>query len=1081
MASEYIASIIGGGAEEEIKSAIAQLDILAKRIVEINQSVAAMQKYNIQTGNSGGSKETLAQLNQIKEMQKEMMQMDAKIVSLQNQITQARTRQTKALSDEDRAIIENQKNKDANIKTTIRAQKSIEQLTRARQQEEAEIAKQNNAYEQLKAEYAESANATKKLLAEYYNLQRSGTATAEQLQQMAQAARTASKETLGLHKAVFDIEQATGQSQRNVGNYNALMFETNQLLREAPNFALSARTGFMALSNNLPMFAEQFSNVAKSIDETTGKVKGWGGALKEVGASILSWQTLLIVGITLLLQYGDKIGDFFSGISDAERKAKEANDEYVKSLRDVETQSRNTGQEQISRMNILVGVAQDVNQKMDERLDAVNALRNEFPAYFKDLGNEAVLYGDLTKQINETTNALYHKALADAYQGKAAKAADLYVQQRMDLDDLTNSIAKYYSENEKAIKIGKETSKAFVEAQKAGANSNAFTNLKDVQIATKYDDMLKQRQTLLGKIGDTQKEIFNFQKGAVKEAEQAGGMFIDSATQGTAKSPRTPDTTNAELKAMDELAKARAALNKAQIEADASANKAIADNESNILEQRLDAYTAYTQDKIKLYELESGLEIEATKNRLDKIAEIEAKPASKRTAQEKKLLLQKQYLSELLETLEKEHQLKLDQITDDAQKERNNIIVNNLRNQRAIVQQAYKDVSDNIKLEVNKQLAALNESYDKGEMSYKEYNRRRVEITADGNKQIYEAEKQMLNNELNNSLGSLKDSNLTPEEKQAITAKVNAIYELIAGLQPPKTAEKENPILKALGISPEQYDFIKQHVKELINSVFDLISARRDAYYQNKFDILDEDKDRMEANFQAEKDGINSSLLSQEEKQKRLDDLDAQQAAKEKAYDAQNKQLQRQQAQAEKRDAEFKIAIDGAVAIGQVFKQFGWPAGIIPAAAMAVITATQLAAVAARPIPQYATGIDDHPGGLAVVGEKGRELVNLPSGQSFVTPDMATIMNLPKHTEVVPHKELLDRAHLMALNKVNMINQPVTPNDYSQALIGAFEQNIKRLESTIKNKQEVHFFWKNGELRKSVNRGGQWTHHIGDS
>jgi hypothetical protein len=41
-------------------------------------------------------------------------------------------------------------------------------------------------------------------------------------------------------------------------------------------------------------------------------------------------------------------------------------------------------------------------------------------------------------------------------------------------------------------------------------------------------------------------------------------------------------------------------------------------------------------------------------------------------------------------------------------------------------------------------------------------------------------------------------------------------------------------------------------------------------------------------------------------------------------------------------------------------------------------------------IPGYANGTDNHPGGLAIVGENGPELLNLPSG-SKVTPRVPTM------------------------------------------------------------------------------------------
>lgn len=56
--------------------------------------------------------------------------------------------------------------------------------------------------------------------------------------------------------------------------------------------------------------------------------------------------------------------------------------------------------------------------------------------------------------------------------------------------------------------------------------------------------------------------------------------------------------------------------------------------------------------------------------------------------------------------------------------------------------------------------------------------------------------------------------------------------------------------------------------------------------------------------------------------------------------------------------------------------------------------------------PQYAkgTGQGGHPGGMAMIGEEGRELVQLPNGKSFISPGSHTMLNLPKGTHVTPNK-----------------------------------------------------------------------------
>ncbi|AMW99308.1 phage tail tape measure protein [Rummeliibacillus stabekisii] len=57
-------------------------------------------------------------------------------------------------------------------------------------------------------------------------------------------------------------------------------------------------------------------------------------------------------------------------------------------------------------------------------------------------------------------------------------------------------------------------------------------------------------------------------------------------------------------------------------------------------------------------------------------------------------------------------------------------------------------------------------------------------------------------------------------------------------------------------------------------------------------------------------------------------------------------------------------------------------------------------------VPQYANGTQGHPGGLAVLGDGGGpELFRTPNGKVGVSPGTDTLMNLPKGTQVIPHRQ----------------------------------------------------------------------------
>lgn len=124
-------------------------------------------------------------------------------------------------------------------------------------------------------------------------------------------------------------EAAVGRYSRNVGNYasgfSPLNFQVQQLARELPSLTVSAQQFFLAISNNLPMLVDEMqrarvaNEALKKAGETTVPV--WKQMLKSIG----SWQTMLVVGITLLTAYGKEIGQWVKELF----KGKKAIDEVA--------------------------------------------------------------------------------------------------------------------------------------------------------------------------------------------------------------------------------------------------------------------------------------------------------------------------------------------------------------------------------------------------------------------------------------------------------------------------------------------------------------------------------------------------------------------------------------------------------------------------------------------------------------------------------------------------------------------------------------------------------------------------------
>lgn len=110
----------------------------------------------------------------------------------------------------------------------------------------------------------------------------------------------------------------------NVGNYASaakgftpLAFQVQQLAREFPSLTMSAQQFFLAISNNLPMLADELTRARMANKALRAEGKATIPVFRQVISSIFSWQTALVVGITLLTAYGKEIGTWVKGLFSA--------------------------------------------------------------------------------------------------------------------------------------------------------------------------------------------------------------------------------------------------------------------------------------------------------------------------------------------------------------------------------------------------------------------------------------------------------------------------------------------------------------------------------------------------------------------------------------------------------------------------------------------------------------------------------------------------------------------------------------------------------------------------------------------
>lgn len=112
------------------------------------------------------------------------------------------------------------------------------------------------------------------------------------------------------------------------------------------------------------------------------------------------------------------------------------------------------------------------------------------------------------------------------------------------------------------------------------------------------------------------------------------------------------------------------------------------------------------------------------------------------------------------------------------------------------------------------------------------------------------------------------------------------------------------------------------------------------------------------------------------------------------AADLELKQLKQERAESDKKQAKFNIILNTAVGVISAL------ASVPPNVPLSIFIGgtglAQLAVVESEPIPQFAEGVTDSPEGMAVVGEKGKELVYLNKGSTVVRNEMTN-----KYADVV--------------------------------------------------------------------------------
>ena len=227
------------------------------------------------------------------------------------------------------------------------------------------------------------------------------------------------KQIQSLNTEISAAEQATGRYQRNVGNYasawNGLGMSVQQVARELPSLAIGWNTFFLAISNNLPILADELKKASAEYKAFKAAVAAGNNDVakvapvwKQLVSSIFSWQTALVIAITLLSVYGKEVIEWTKSLFGADVAQQKLND----SLKEFYTIA---GKSQ-SEAKLLFDTVKQTEEGTKGRAKAINEINKAYGEYLPYLISEKASLDELEKAYKKVTEALRENAAQKARQ-----------------------------------------------------------------------------------------------------------------------------------------------------------------------------------------------------------------------------------------------------------------------------------------------------------------------------------------------------------------------------------------------------------------------------------------------------------------------------------------------------------------------------------------------------------------------------------------------------------------------------------------------------------------------------------------
>lgn len=871
-----------------------------------------------------------------------------------------------------------------------------------------------------------------------------------------------------LNNKLKEIDSQFGNYQRNVGNYasswNGLQMQVQQIARELPNAALGLNMFIIAISNNLPMLIDEIKRTSDEVQRLRMEGQKTVSVWKQLMGAVFSWQTAVVVGITILTAYRNEISDWVASLF----RGKKALDEIISvqdKLRIAQKGAiRDTIEERI-KLELLYKAATDNKKAMEERIVAANELKSTFPKLFDNYTKEQIMTGNAKDAYRLLTAQIIATAKAKRVMNEVTKAATNYEETEFKRLNQVYTVEKARAEYQKFVDTGLSRTEAGIDAKKKlEAEEATLKALKEqsIQYKNQMNDLEKlvDVKALVNDPGKNNKAYDDEKKKAEEYAEYIKKitedlskskieLIADGREREIAEISKEYDDRIKEIKGRtDEEIELRKNLEtlkgKAIAEINDKYDKELLEIEKTNLENRLASIGENSNE-----ELDKRLNLQIQLNNMMRDAEI--KDAEKNG--EDVVAIRMKYM----------------------QRE-NSLIMRNLQERIGLIEANTDKVVNEQETSALKEANIIKKQYANGEISKEDYEKKLYDIGVKYAKarletlmKEAEAEMSLLDpnsekyQELEDRLANLQAQINGINYDDATKKREEWIDKFKSGL-----SEMNDVARDALGETAGIFEGLSdimvdvaedgrlsfENMAEAVGKIVSGITSLMTDIYDARIKNVEKEQEANDEAYDKEIERIEAleenGAISTEEAEARKRAAEDKTAAKNAELEKKKAALQEKQAKWDKANSIVQAGIATALAVTKALPN------LVLAALVGAMGAAQVALIAAQPIPKYAKGTKDHPGGLAIVGDGGKKEGIVTNNGLFITPDKPTLVDLPAHAQVIPDLSYIyDRSGLtsdyglLEQKLKNMREEGIVVNvnnDYSR-LERKMESNTKQLQN----------------------------------